>query len=100
MAITLTDVKLYLRIDADYEDNLLQRCMDAAESYLMAAVSNYESNYEASADFAAKADMVSLALISEMYRNRDPNNDGRDNYPFYIQSQIAQLQYWVGDDDD
>ena len=100
MAVSLSDVKLYLRIDGDAEDSLLQACMAAAESYLVSAVSSYETNYEASADYAAKADLVSLALISEMYRNRDPSNDGRADYPFYIRSQITQLQYWVGDADD
>ena len=100
MAVSLSDVKLYLRIDGDAEDSLLQACMAAAESYLVSAVSGYETNYEASADYAAKADLVSLALISEMYRNRDPSNDGRADYPFYIRSQITQLQYWVGDGDD
>lgn len=100
MAVSLSDVKLYLRIDGDAEDSLLQACMAAAESYLISAVSDYETNYEASADYAEKADLVSLALISEMYRNRDPSNDGRADYPFYIRSQITQLQYWVGDADD
>ena len=100
MAVTLEDVKLYLRIDGDAEDSLLQACMAAAESYLISAVSDYETNYEASADYAAKADLVSLALISEMYRNREPSNDGRADYPFYIRSQITQLQYWTGGDAD
>lgn len=100
MAVSLSDVKLYLRIDGDAEDSLLQACMAAAESYLVSAVSDYRANYEASADYAAKADLVSLALISEMYRNRDPSNDGRADYPFYIRSQITQLQYWAGDGDD
>lgn len=100
MAVSLSDVKLYLRIDGDAEDSLLQACMAAAESYLVSAVSGYKDNYLASTDYAAKADLVSLALISEMYRNRDPSNDGRADYPFYIRSQITQLQYWVGDADD
>ena len=100
MAVTLEDVKLYLRIDGDAEDSLLQACMAAAESYLISAVSDYETNYEASADYAAKADLVSLALISEMYRNREPSNDWRADYPFYIRSQITQLQYWTGGDAD
>lgn len=100
MAVTLEDVKLYLRIDGDAEDALLQACMAAASAYLTSAVSDFTANYQASADYAAKADLVSLALISEMYRNRDPSNDGRADYPFYIRSQITQLQYWTGGDAD
>ena len=100
MAVTLEDVKLYLRIDGDAEDSLLQACMAAADSYLISAVSDFSACYDASADFAAKADLVKQALVSEMFRNRDPSNDGRADYPFYIRSQITQLQYWVGDDCD
>lgn len=101
MAVTLEDVKLYLRIDGDAEDSLLQACMAAADSYLLSAVSDFSTYYDESADFAAKADLVKLALVSEMFRNRDPSNDdGRADYPFYIRSQITQLQYWAGDGDD
>lgn len=100
MAVSLNDVKLYLRIDVDAEDALLQACMAAASAYLTSAVSDFTANYRASADFAAKADLVSLALISEMYRNRDPSNDNRGDYPFYLRSQITQLQYWVAPDEE
>ncbi len=95
MAVALNDVKLYLRIDGEAEDSLLAQCMDAAESYLVSAVSDYEANYAADAGYAAKADMVKLAIIAEMYGNRDPSNDGRVDFPFCIRSQITQLQYYV-----
>jgi uncharacterized phage protein (predicted DNA packaging) len=92
MAVTLQQVKDYLRIDADHEDALLQTFMAAADSYLAASIDGYADKLT-DADFASKSDMVKLALVSEFYRNRDPSNDQRDNFPFYIQSQIAQLQY-------
>lgn len=94
MAVTLQQVKDYLRIDAAYEDALLQTFMDAADSYLVASIDGYADKLTDS-DFASKADMVKLALVSEFYRNRDPSNDQRENFPYYIQSQIAQLQYWA-----
>ena len=93
MSVTLAQVKDYLRIDADHENALLQSFMEAAESYLVASVDGYADRL-AQADFSAKANMVMLAIISEMYRNSDPSNDQRTNFPFYIMSQIAQLQYW------
>ena len=68
--------------------------MGAADSYLAASIDGYADKLS-DADFAAKADMVKLALVSEMYRNRDPSNDQRDTFPYYITSQIAQLQYWA-----
>lgn len=94
MAVTLQQVKDYLRIDAAYEDALLQTFMDAADSYLVASIDGYADKLS-DADFASKADMVKLALVSEFYRNRDPSNDQRDTFPYYITSQIAQLQYWA-----
>ena len=94
--VTLADAKAYLRIDADLtqDDSLLTAVIAAAGSYLKSAVDKFETYYTDS-DFAAKADLVQLALISEMYRNRDPSNDGREDYPYYIRSQITQLQNWV-----
>lgn len=94
MAVTLAQAKLYLRIDSTYEDTLLESFMGAADSYLAASIDGYTDKLS-DADFAAKADMVKLALVSEMYRNRDPSNDQRDTFPYYITSQIAQLQYWA-----
>lgn len=94
MAVTLAQAKLYLRIDSTYEDTLLESFMGAADSYLAASIDGYTDKLS-DADFAAKADMVKLALVSEMYRNRDPANDQRDTFPYYITSQIAQLQYWA-----
>lgn len=94
MAVTLDQTKLYLRIDSTYEDSLLESFMGAADSYLAASIDGYTDKLS-DADFSAKADMVKLALVSEMYRNRDPSNDQRDTFPYYITSQIAQLQYWA-----
>lgn len=93
MAITLEKVKNYLRIDTDHEDTLLEQFMAAAESYLVAAVDGY-SDKLSDAAFESKSDMVLLAIIAEMYSNRDASNDRRDTFPFYISSQITQLQYW------
>lgn len=95
MAVTLADVKGYMRIDGDYEDGLLEKFMWAADSYLAASIDDYTLKLN-DTSFAVKADTVKLALVSEMYRNRDASNDQRDNYPYYLQSMITQLQYWPG----
>lgn len=97
MAVTLANIKSYLRIDHDYENALLESFMGAADSYLSASVDGYSDKLSDSS-FSAKADMVKMALVSEMYRNRDPSNDQRNTFPYYINSQIAQLQYWADAD--
>ncbi len=94
MAIALADVKMYLRIDSDYEDTFLTQCMNAADSYLAGAVDNYSARYLADSGFVAGADLLKLAIISEFYRNRDTANDGRNNWPYYIQSALLHLQTW------
>lgn len=99
MAITLEAVKVYLRVDGTLDDDFLTSCIAAAESYLSSAVADFPALYSADPRFTVKADMVMYALISEMYRNRDPTNDGRDDYPYYIRSQITQLQNWVFTDE-
>ena len=91
MAITLTDVKTYLRVDFDCDDGLLNQCLTAAESYLENAISDYQSNLSHT-DFQSEADILKLAIISEMYRNRDFRGDNRQSWPYYIRSMITQLQ--------
>ena len=41
MAITLNDVKVYLRIDSDAEDTLLNKLMAVSMATLTGAVDNY-----------------------------------------------------------
>ena len=97
MAVTLANLKAYLRIDIDAEDNFLAQCLSAADAYLNHAVSDYAANYAASEKFAAQSDMVWMALAAEMYQNRDARNDSRTDYSYMIRSMITQLQYWVSD---
>ena len=94
MAITLTDVKTYLRVDFDCDDGLLNRCLTAAESYLENAISDYKTNLS-NADFQSEVDILQLAIISEMYRNRDFRGDNRQSWPYYIRSMITQLQNYT-----
>lgn len=91
-------MKLYLRIDGDEENSVLAECMAAADSYLESAVTGYAANIAASEPYAAKAAIVRKALVSEMFRNRDPSNDSREGLPYYIRSQLLQLECWAGGD--
>ena len=95
MAITLDEVKTYLRIDLDIEDDFLRRCMAAADAYLANAVDDFAERCKRQ-DFASTADIVQLALVSEMYTNRDCRNDSRQSYPYHIRSMILQLQNYTG----
>lgn len=92
--LTLEKCKLYLRIDTDFEDTLIESLMKVAESYLIDGVTNYQKNYVVDEKYAAKADLVKLAIIAENFNNRDPRNDNRNNFSYAIQSMVNQLNYF------
>jgi len=93
--VTLETFKSYLRIDADFEDDLLAQFLNNATEYLKGAVSDYQSNYERYSDFANKADLLTMVLAAEFYQNRD-NSDHTLSYT--IRSLMTQLQYYPDTD--
>lgn len=90
--VTLEKLKSYLRIDVDYEDDLLQDFLTTARAYLTGAVTDFETNYSASEEFASKADLLQMILATEFYQNRD---NSEHNLSYTIRSLIAQLQYFT-----
>ena len=98
MAVTIADVKKYLRIDTTEEDDLLGNFLSAADSYLGNAITNYSEYYAASEKFQAQADFLKMVLVSEQFNNRDGRNDPRNDFSFVIRSMINQLQYFSEDE--
>jgi len=96
--MTLEKVKLYLRVDGNEEDDLLESFLNAAESYLRNAITNYADYYETNEKFQAQADLLKLVIVSEQFNNRDGRNDPRNNFAFVIRSMVNQLQYFVAED--
>ena len=96
--MTLEKVKLYLRVDGNEEDDLLESFLNAAESYLRNAITNYADYYETNEKFQAQADLLTMVIVSEQFNNRDGRNDPRNNFAFVIRSMVNQLQYFVAED--
>lgn len=96
--MTLEKVKLYLRVDGNEEDELLESFLNAAESYLRNAITNYADYYETNEKFQAQADLLTMVIVSEQFNNRDGRNDPRNNFAFVIRSMVNQLQYFVAED--
>lgn len=94
MTITLEKLKLFLRIDGNYEDDLLNDFIDTAAAYLRGAISNFDEKYQYN-EFATKADRLQMIIAGELYQNRDGRNDSRNDYSFTVRSMISQLQYFV-----
>lgn len=44
--------------------------------------------------FKAKAEMVQLVLIQELYDNRNQAKKDSTDFSYVIRSMISQLQYW------
>lgn len=91
MAITLDDAKLYLRVDTDAEDALLIRLLNTSKVVVTDAVDNYDLLVKIRPDIEQKADMVQLAIIADLYENR--NQDNPKDYGRVIETMIRQLQY-------
>lgn len=92
--ITLDDCKLYLRIDTDEENSLIEDFIEIAESYLIDGVTNYLTNYSANENYQKKADLLKKIIVGELYNNRDSSNDTRTNFSFTVQSMMNQLKYF------
>ena len=95
--VTLAQAKAYMRIDGTAEDDLISNLIASAEAYLKGAVDDFTATYAASSSFAALADMLELAYIVELYRNRDSINDTRAaerHFSYMFFAQMTQLQNW------
>lgn len=98
MAIDLSGIKNYLRIDDDitHDDAFLQQCIVSAESYCKNSIDNFEQLMKNN-KFEPEANMLLYALIAEMYSNRDSHNDSRTEWSYFIRSMISQLQNFAED---
>lgn len=92
MAVTLTMLKNYLRVDIDDDDELLTELLSTAENYLIGAVSNFEDYYSNYEEFAKKADLLKMVLVADFYQNRDNETT---NFSYAVNSLIRQLQYFA-----
>ena len=94
MAVTVEKFKLYMRIDGEIEDELLQQLLETARAYLIGAVSDFETNYSNDTEFAKKADLLQMIIAAEYYQNRDNTARG---VSYSYSGLMVQLQNWVGE---
>lgn len=93
MAITLADVKVYLRIDSDVEDALLNKLMAVSMATLTGAVDNYALLIQLKPQLEEKGDMVQLSMIADLYENRNLEGQAPQAYSRIVETMIHQLQY-------
>jgi len=90
MAMTLDEVKLWLRVDGDDEDSVIADMIDAAKEYIKNG-SGY-SNFD---DPNKLADLAIKVLVTHWYENRGSVLIGSisKEIEFSLQSIMAQLSY-------
>lgn len=98
--VTLDDVKSYLRLDIDDDDNLLMSLIPVATAHIRAVVDGFDANYQVSdgRDYCKIADLCIIATVAEIYTKRIGDSSQSQNYSFIIQNMIEILQFYVGDD--
>ncbi|WP_432408635.1 head-tail connector protein [Wukongibacter sp. M2B1] len=97
MLVTLEEVKLYLRLETDYdgEDTILTLMINNAEAYIENAGIIID---ETNAKQVNLAKLLALVLITDFYENRELTGKSSEKVRYIVQSMIAQLQYCYGAD--
>jgi len=86
--VTLDEVKNYLRVDCDDENQLIIRLIETAKEYIKSAVGEYDEKDKT-------ADLLLCALVQDMYDNRElmqSEQQLRKRIEYTYQSIILQLQ--------
>ncbi|EPY2275484.1 head-tail connector protein [Clostridium sporogenes] len=76
--MTLEEVKQYIRIDDNYEDNFLNQLIEVSEIYIDSCVGR---NYKTDLKAVKLATLLQKKLIADMYQNRSTeitNNTKQD----------------------
>ena len=84
----LEDIKSYLRIDGDEEDDLLRTMIDAGKEFIRSAVGEYD-------DTDSTAQILLAAVVQNMYDNRElmqSEQQVKKRIEYTFQSMILQLQ--------
>lgn len=90
--MTIEDVKTYLRVDSDVDNDLITTLMQVAEGYVKDAVTDYDAK-AANPAFAIKSEMCQRTLIAEMYENRNVGSKEAKDFSYIVRSMITQMQY-------
>ena len=93
--VTLEESKLWLRVDGDEEDAIIQLLIDSAEKYLLDATGRRWTAETPTAKLCA------MALIADWYEHRElTGQDASTKIRPAIQSMIMQLSYASDEPDD
>ena len=93
--IQASDVKAYLRIDYNDDDNFIADVIQTGYDYLADAIDNFSELYEGDTVFGRKADMwVLTQWCPPMYDQREGMLTDRDTGLNYTARAMLQLQMY------
>ncbi|KRU46287.1 phage gp6-like head-tail connector protein [Clostridium sporogenes] len=90
--LTLIEVKQFLRIDYDDEDNFLQLCIDNATEYIRDAVDDFDTKIQIDR-FKTRAKLFSMFIIQDMFDNRELTTKDNEKYKYIARSFITQMRF-------
>ena len=93
--MTLAEMKSYLKVDFDDDDNFITLLMDVAREYIIDAIG--ECNEE-----IARVKLLMRVIVAELYEKRSMTfdiNSTNEKVQYVIRSIIKQLSFSFGDDD-
>jgi uncharacterized phage protein (predicted DNA packaging) len=86
MAMTLDDVKLFLRVDDDADDALISEMMQTAEAFVVSAVGEFD-------DTNPKEALLYKSVVQEQYDHRElMQSNARQRMGYVYRSLILQIQ--------
>lgn len=101
--LTLTDIKTYLRIDDNDNDDLLIVLKNAAQAQMRNIITDFDKKYENSSnskkpDFVKISDLCATVIVANLYDKRVGDGSQESNYNFIIQNMLNILEYYSNDD--
>ncbi|MGE7216590.1 head-tail connector protein [Priestia koreensis] len=89
MTVTLEEMKLYLRVDEDLEDDLIESFIKVAEEYIFNATGK---KFDENAPETAK--LIVKLLVSHWYENRAITTNQPSNLiDFSVRSLLSQIEF-------
>jgi len=84
--LEITEVKKFLRVDFDEDDQYISLLMDAAKEYIIHAVGFYDET-------KALIKLIALTFISSLYEKRSYTvEEAGEKVSYILKSAILQLQ--------
>lgn len=97
--VTLTDIKTYLRIDDNSNDDLLILLKESAIATMRQSITDFEIKYKVSEeeenpDFIKIADLCTVILIAELYDKRIGDGTQAIRYSYIAGNMLEILEYY------